>query len=72
MKRWEYKVVGSLDVEALDELGRDGWELVSTMPVRSIVPSVNVLQHIFKRPKKYTLKDLPGMTKDKTKKDKKR
>lgn len=72
MKRWEYKVKSAMDINEINALGNEGWELISTTTVRSSVAAVMVLQHIFKRPKKYTLKDLPGVTKDKTKKNKKR
>ncbi len=27
---WEYRVASAISVEVLDELGRDGWELVAT------------------------------------------
>ena len=51
MKKWEYKIVKKITVEALDKelfaLGGKGWELVEVMD-----DSPNKLQMILKRPKR--------------------
>ncbi|MGH7284139.1 MAG: hypothetical protein ACRELY_21650 [Polyangiaceae bacterium] len=51
MQKWEYTTVGftgSFNVDKLDELGREGWELVTLLPVGGLVESA---YFIFKRPK---------------------
>lgn len=46
MMRWEYRIETSGDVDQLNKLGTEGWELVSVAS-----PGHFVLHHYFKRPR---------------------
>ena len=64
--RWEYKMIklgaqgfwlgGKIDVDKLDqlmdEMGRQGWELTSTLDVNRAYGDARIVMVIFKRPRK--------------------
>ena len=50
-KAWEYKVIHHLNEQKLNELGAEGWELVTVLPAISSGSSTGVTTFYLKRAK---------------------